>query len=72
MENCKAMPCAPISSYQNFSMNHWSQSIVIVSGSPCWLMTWQKKALATAFMSILGNGTTGTILLKWLTAVMMV
>ena len=35
VENYKAGPCAFISSYQNFAMNRWSRSIVIVSGSPC-------------------------------------
>ena len=35
VENCKAVPCALISSYQNFAMNRWSRSVVIVSGRPC-------------------------------------
>ena len=35
VEKYKAMPCAFIRSYQNFAMNRWSRSIVIVSGRPC-------------------------------------
>ena len=35
VENYKAVPCAFISSYQNFAMNRWSRSVVIVSGRPC-------------------------------------
>ena len=35
VQNYKPVPCAFISSYQNFAMNCWSRSVVIVSGSPC-------------------------------------
>ena len=72
VENYKAVLCAFISSYQNFAMNHWSRSVVIVSGSPCWLMMWRKKASATASTSVLRNGTSMTILLKWSMTVMIV
>ena len=34
VENYNAVPCAFISSYQNFAMNRWSWSILIISGSP--------------------------------------
>ena len=72
MEKYKAVSCAFISSYQNFAMNHWTRSIVIVSGSLCWLKTWRKKASATAYTSVLRSGTSTTILLKWSATVMMV